>query len=228
MKSLGFAARSWELLDGPHGDLTSPKVLRQVLADIRSGRAVAGMLAPPCSSFSCARDRTAVIRTRLEPWGVSGEVSPKDAERLEVGNSTARSAIVIAKAFHKKGLPWIIENPHSSKIWWLPPMLELASLSGVEAVVTDFCMFARPWRKRTLLLCGNIKEEDRARLCRRCSGTRGFCSRTGQRHLQLTGSAPCGTPWTRIAQPYPPALCKQLAFVLTEGYRERFMNKCSA
>ena len=135
-----------------------------MLADIRAGRAVAGMLAPPCSSFSCARDRTAVIRTREEPWGVSGEVSVKDIERLRIGNSTARSAITIAKAFHKAGRPWVLENPHSSKIWWLPPMVRLAALDKVETVVTDFCMFGRPWRKRTLLLCGNLKEEDLARL----------------------------------------------------------------
>ena len=104
-------------------------------------------------------------------------------------------------------------------------MKKLAALDNVTAIVTDFCMFGRPWRKRTTLLCGNLKDEDLLRLSRHCSGTRGFCARTGARHLQLTGCAPCGTPWTRIAQSYPPEFCKHLAFVLTEKLRERFMIK---
>ena len=43
------------------------------------------MLAVPCSSFSAARDRTAVIRTKLCPWGLPKEtLQPEDRENLQL------------------------------------------------------------------------------------------------------------------------------------------------
>lgn len=68
----GFNAREWELLKGPDGDLTTPAVLQSVKYDIAKHRILAAMLAPPCSSFSVARDRTRVIRNKEYPWGLPG------------------------------------------------------------------------------------------------------------------------------------------------------------
>ena len=83
-----------------------------------------------------------------------------------------------------------------------------------RAVFTDFCQYGCRWRKRTKLLCGNLDAQDVARLEKLCTG-RGLCSRTHLPHLQLTGSNHQGIPWTRIAQPYPTGLCRDLAFTLT-------------
>ena len=223
---LGFPARRWEINDGPCGDLTKRRNMSVIKSDNKTGKLKGGMLAPPCSSFSIARDRTGVIRTRDRPYGVDN-VSEADAQRLKIGNDTAAAAITIAMLLHKAGLPWVLENPKSSKMWWLPRMIRLSKMANVTAVTTDFCMFGKPWRKRTQLLTGNLCEEERARLCRLCHGSRGFCQRTGQKHLQLTGSSPSGQPWTAIAQPYPAALCEQLAFVLTERAREQHLAKLS-
>ena len=51
-------------------------------------------------------------------------------------------------------------------------------------------------------------------LSRRCHASRGICSRTQQQHIILSGSAPGGIPLTRVAQPYPSALCSALATTL--------------
>lgn len=44
---------------------------------------------------------------------------------------------------------------------------------------------------------------------------RGLCSRTRKPHFKLTGSNHLGIPWTRVAQPYPSGLCRDLASSLT-------------
>ncbi|CAK8986803.1 Uncharacterized protein SCF082_LOCUS707, partial [Durusdinium trenchii] len=58
VRRAGFTCREWEILTGPDADLTRPAVLQSVKFDIDKGRIIAAMLAPPCSSFSVARDRT--------------------------------------------------------------------------------------------------------------------------------------------------------------------------
>ena len=35
--------------------------------------------------------------------------------------------------------------------------------------------------------------------------------RTGGKHIELAGKAPCGKFWTQIAEPYPKKLGKELA-----------------
>eukprot|EP00972_Heterocapsa_arctica_P051227 7533292-Heterocapsa_arctica.AAC.1 len=63
------------------------------------------MLATPCTTFSIARDRTAVIRDARHPWGVEN-ASDKDAQKLLVGNACARASIRIIKAAILMGIPW--------------------------------------------------------------------------------------------------------------------------
>ena len=61
---------------------------------------------------------------------------------------------------------------------------------------------------------GNLDSQDLHRLQRLCTG-RGLCSRTRKPHFKLTGSNHQGIPWTRVAQPYPSGLCRDLASSLT-------------
>eukprot|EP00959_Pyramimonas_sp_CCMP1952_P035651 746543-Pyramimonas_sp.AAC.1 len=58
-------------MHGEHGDLTSARVLKALLSDVRRGRCLGAMIAPPCSSFSIARIRAAPIRSASRPWGFS-------------------------------------------------------------------------------------------------------------------------------------------------------------
>ena len=212
-RALGFNAREWELLHGENNDLTRPCVVYKIKQDVKHSKIIAAMLAPPCSSFSPARDRTCVVRTKQHPYGVP-QLTPGDAEKVRLGNSCFKSAYEIICCLNKYGIPWILENPHSSKCWYLPEMQKLMSLPTVHVRVTDFCCYGTRWRKRTRLLIGNIDPQDSLGLQKTCSGTRGFCGRSNRKHFQLTGSGPGGVPWTRIAQPYPRQLCHVLAHTL--------------
>lgn len=213
MRAAGFTCRERELLKGPDNDLTNPCVVSKLFSDIHKGRVLGAMLAPPCSSFSPARDRTSVIRNKQYPWGKPG-LTEREREVVLVGNRCFRSALKIVKVLDKSGLPWILENPHSSKCWYLPPLKRLAGSSHVHTRVLDFCQYGTRWSKRTRMLLGNIDQFDSLRLSTRLCSGHGFCSRTGHRHFQLTGSNRQGIPWTRIAQPYPARLCHDLAYVL--------------
>ena len=212
-RKLGFSTREWELERGPAFDLTNKAVLFKIKEDVRKGRVIAAMLAPPCTTFSVARDRTCVIRTADEPWGVS-DLKPGDAEKVRAGNQCMRSALSIIHWLEKHRIPYLFEHPYTSKAWYLPRLRWLRRLHHVQAVTTDFCQYGVSWRKRTLLLCSRIDEQDLVRCQRLCTGPPGFCA-TGLRHVQLTGSNKQGAPFTRTAQPYPAKLCHHLAFALT-------------
>ena len=214
-RCLGYVAREWELSNGPSFDLTNSRVQRRIRQDIQQGLVLAAMLAPPCSSFSIARDRTAVIRNKLYPWGLpKAFLSEADCVRVQTGNKCFKAALSIIRLLDQHSVPWILENPHTSKCWNLPPLKKLANSSHVQTVIVDFCYYKTPWRKRTQLLCGNLDSEDVARLRHVCAG-RGLCGFSNKPHFQLTGSNHQGIPWTKVAQPYPAGLCCDLAFALT-------------
>jgi hypothetical protein len=214
VRAAGFNAKEWELLHGEHGDLTRPMVRHRIKQDVRNGLVLAAMLAPPCSSFSPARDRTSVIRTKECPWGIPSHLlNAKDQIKVQIGNDCVQAAIELAVYFHKHKLPWILENPHASKMWFLAPLIDLMNDPDVQIVVSDFCQFGTKWRKRTRFLCGNIDYNDLHRVRHMCLGKE-VCNVTGKPHFHLTGSQH-GIPWTRIAQPYPPRLCHGLVHALT-------------
>ena len=194
-------------------------MLRRIAADARGGKLLAAMLATPCTSFSIARNRTHVIRTPAEPWGANlGTASPKDIACLHSGNATLIATIKLIKLFNRHKIPWIMENPATSRIWHIPELLEAFKRANAHWITTDFCGFGTRWRKRTTLVCGNLEPCDTGGLGRTCCGRHGFCSYTKKKHFQLTGSSPGGVPWTRVAQPYPRKLAAQLAKALTERH----------
>ena len=103
--------------------------------------------------------------------------------------------------------------------WWLPEVQLLCQAPHTNLLTLDFCQYGAAWRKRTHFLTGFLDLQDTARLTKVCSG-RPICSRTGKPHIQLTGSYK-GKRWTQIAQPYPAALNKALAYWLTCPLRFR-------
>ena len=135
---------------------------------------------------------------------------------MEIRNKCFRAVRDLLKEFDAHRLPWILENPHSSKCWHLRFLKRLARQKHVQTVVVDFCQFGTSGRKRTRLLCGNIDNEDLHRLRNKiCSSNTGICSATGKPHWHLSGPNPQGIPWTLIAQPYPHKLCSAFAYALT-------------
>ena len=212
---LGYAAKEWELERGAQFDLTQPRVLRRLQRDISTGLVLAAMLSPPSASFSVAKDRTGFSRTVDFPWGLPPEfLSPADFEKVQHGNRIFQAALKIINWLHTRRIPWVLENPATSKCWLLPELKKLEASSRCVAFFTDFCQFGAAWRRSTKFLSGNLDAQDVERVCRLCSG-QGCCSRTQRAHFQLTGSNHQGIPWVQLAQQFPRSLCKHLAFALT-------------
>ena len=143
--------------------------------------------------------------------GVPG-LSAFNQTKDDVGNATAAAGLDIAEAADRAGHIWIIENPHSSRLWLHPRMKRLMDRPSTMQVVTDYCQWGQPWRKRTRLLIGNACAEDLIKLERRCTG-RGICSRTGRPHAHLEGSTN-GVRRTLIAMTYPERFAHAIASIL--------------
>ena len=216
----GFGARFYDILIDPlEGDMTREKNIRYLVSCANTGKLIGIMLAPVCSSWSQARHRTNVIRSYESPWGLPFALRKKpfsenDQKALDIGNKTMSSAFRLAKAVHRCGVPWILENPFTSICWQTEEAKALANMANVSWVVVDFCHFGTDWRKRTGLLIGNCDSVDieSLRKCR-CQGV-GVCSYTGKKHIQLTGSDPTGIPWTKRAEPYPTRLASRMGHML--------------
>ena len=104
-RQLGLRTREWELDAGEVFDLVRLPVRQKLKQDIRQGRVVSVMLAPPCMSFSAARDRTSVIRDKDLPWGRL-DASDKDVQKMILGNQCMVAALDIIKECMKAGVPW--------------------------------------------------------------------------------------------------------------------------
>ena len=136
-------------------------------------------------------------------------------------------AIEIARMCLQLGIGFALENPITSLLWALPPMVELMKEAGVYVISLDYCVFGEAWRKTTQLI--TTAPELRA-IGRRCAGTFQRCSRTHQPHQVLRGFAPTGEAWTKLACPYPLQFCDEYATLLIsraplvdtgEGIRKR-------
>ena len=68
---------------------------------------------------------------------------------------------------------------------------------------------------------GNIDEQDLQKLVRQCRPhRRGFCLRTGKKHVILRGGCPgTGKPMTHFAAAYPPPLNTMLGRILVDQVR---------
>ena len=71
LRQHGYRCCEFDVIHGPRCDLTSPAVQARILQAIRTGTVLGIMIALPCFSFSGARDRTSVIRSRDLPWGLT-------------------------------------------------------------------------------------------------------------------------------------------------------------
>ena len=119
-------------------------------------------------------------------------------------------------------IPFSLEQPLTSKMWKVPELTSIAM--HCLFVELDQCMFGTPWKKPTRFLCYGIEDVGRLTGPGRCKGKQGCCSRTGQRHVLLTGSGPNGRPLTSHASHFPKLLCTALAHSLTENRRAQIYN----
>ena len=223
----GVVAKLFDIIYGPEFDLTDKTLISRLCHDVARECIIACMIAIACASWSVARNRTNVIRTRSSPWGLSESQDPskplseKDQQRIAEGNLQLRRLLPFLRTLVKHRVPFIIENPASSNIFWVPQLRALLRYNGVHLIEVDQCFFGRPWRKRTKLLVGFLDEQDVDSLSRcRCHGHK-TCEFTGRRHVQLTGSNTRGVSMTALAQEFPKKMSRKLCRCLPHNVMHR-------
>ena len=157
-------------------------------------------VAPPCATFSRARDRS--HRTRLRSSALPGGWYPNDP-RTQEGNAIARhTALSVDFLVNELGAAGTWEQPAGSYMF---PYLEQSNmLTSVpdRVVLLHQCKFGRPWKKPTTFSCfGGLRLRA---LDRRCTPS-SPCSRKFHVALGFGGAA------TAPAAAYPSALCAAYA-----------------
>ena len=106
-------------------------------------------LAPPCSSFSRARDRSMKTKLRSSDYpGGLPELCADSAAIVSQANRIAENAWSLACFCGKElGAVTLVENPASSYLW---PLVDSMGTEGADRA-TDFCisccMFGAPYQK---------------------------------------------------------------------------------
>ena len=158
----------------------------------------------PCTTYSRARKLDGKgpppLRSLEHLSGLPG-LKPWGQKRVDEGSLFMRLSCKIARAAHKVGCFFSIENPASSMIWSEPDMRALTAETQATAVVLDSCAFGTPWKKPTTFL---VNDSRFSALGRRCPG----CAQHDQLEGETTDEETGGRMWrTRKAQVYPRNLC---------------------
>ena len=124
-------------------------------------------LAPPCRTFSRARDRGSATRLRSpqEPGGLD----PLEDATAE-GNTIALRAFDLALWAHAKHKAIVtIENPEMSYIWDFVGERGFVVENQTD-VVFSHCMYGKPYRKHTKVRCFGWSPKEFAKKCSQVNG----------------------------------------------------------
>lgn len=177
---------------GRHHDLACPRVQAVVLSWLLSGRVAGIFMAPPCTPWSTAR--------------TAGRPPPV----ADKGFACARFARRVVMACAGKNVPFIIENPHSSRLWRWGPMRTALQRAGATECMTHLYAFVAAWVKPTCVAesCSSLSS-----LARRCPGH--------PEHVRLEGkvyfSDGASAFRTSFAAHYPPAFADAVPAVLVDS-----------
>eukprot|EP00959_Pyramimonas_sp_CCMP1952_P157668 3296894-Pyramimonas_sp.AAC.1 len=81
------------------------------------------------------------------------------------------------------------------------------------------CQYGAPWRKATSVAAWHSLPL--LSLGLRCSGKSGICSHTQKPHVILSGHAPQGLHFTRLAAEYPKALAQKFSRVMQRSFEDK-------
>ncbi len=167
----------------------------------------------PCTTWSRARKLDGGPPPLRDDTALEGlpNLSIHDAAKILEGNQLRDVSVEVAFLCIMLQVPWVIENPFSSRIWMCDGFLELRS-AGAALIRTDFCAFGTPWRKSTGFLVWQFPQLHS--ICGICNCHQGRCSFSGRKHIILSGKDSLGQWMTRRAQPYPIRMCEAIALKL--------------
>ena len=213
--ALGYQVLLRDICLGPQYDLTKRKNVCCLMRII--GQAAVVHMGPPCSSFSIAR-RGSAPRSRQYPMG-RPDLPPADVERVRIGNLCLLVAVRVVVACCLRGIPVTLENPTSSRMFICPCLVRVVKRFHAVMVHTVFCAYGTPWRKQTTFAVWNCPAL--SRLETKCNSKQGICEHSHKPHQILEGSNGHGSNWTKVAEPYPPRLCRKLARLVRSHHMRR-------
>ena len=219
---------SFEIRAGPQFDLLNPRVEKIITGWITSGCVAGVWLGTPCSSFSRARhgpegSAWGPIRSVARVWGLPN-LSHRDQAKIRLGNACAKFSCRVIALCNSLHVPVMLENPRTSMLWKIPPLLRLLRAPSCVMNTTDFCQHGTRWRKRTGVAAWNVGQIPS--LNRRCTGRKGLCSRTGRHHIILKGTDKAsGLLWTVLAEPYPPHFAAAAANALITASDQQHLTR---
>ena len=209
LKTMGLEAHAIDIRHGEGHNVLDPDVKAHIFKLVRRGMVKFVWIGMPCTTFSLARKYDDLgpppLRSNSQPRGLEG-LSRSQQRVLDNGNALFDFSISLVQCLNRCRVPWALENPATLRCWLMPEMVKIAAASN--SITLAFCQYGEPWRKRTAILHHGIALEQ---LERQCTGVHGYCSRTNKRHLLLRGVNANHQFWTRVAQPYPLLLCRELA-----------------
>lgn len=190
-------------------------VEHRIVHMIQSGRVNFVWLGMPCTSFSRARKWDGLGPGPLRDYDNLNGFSwlcAKDKYKVWQGNELLRFSLRIVKLCDQLHIPYALENPYSSYLWHMPSMVRFIRQAVPWVITLDYCQYGEPWQKPTTIM-GN--HWDVHQLALRCQGHEGNCSATKRPHLRLAGVNKDGMFRTLAVQPYPRALTRRVADLVT-------------
>ena len=207
----GFTAIAYDIDYGAGCDLLDARIRLDLTRFIKQHRSRIALiwLGTPCTRRHDGGPPP--LRDDCENlWGFA-DLHPHDRTKVSLGNELLfTSKFYIDLACHLS-IPWVMENPYTSRIWLTPQALALKTF-GARLHETHFCCFGTPWRKATGLLEWGFPSLQACALT--CQPLGGRCQHSGKRHVALSGRDEEGRWRTHVAQPYPRLLCAQIAHQL--------------
>ena len=125
-------------------------------------------------------------------------LSSNDYNKVKEANDMVDRSFKIAVNCILNRVPFAIENPFHSLIWEDGNMSGLSKLPGVQSTRYDFCQFGECYHKKTKILYYNWNLKAEARVCK---GRHGTCSRTGEKHVPLSGAVECPDDMLHLVEP---------------------------
>ena len=213
----GFSCKTFDITDDPSQDILDDKAFASLCQLVRSGRLKFVWIGIPCCTWSRARRPgwgPPPLRSDFYLLGYP-DLRGKNRAKVRAHNQIMYRTAELVRLCKLHGVRYAVENPDSSRIWLTKPMQRI--IDDSIAVTFDFCQYGERWRKRTMVITDVRELADLERLCS-CSGRCPECSRTGTRHLQLSGIDPKGGMFkTLLACPYPKQLVRRVSDLLVQA-----------
>lgn len=126
-----------DIANGAHCDLRRRSTQQFILQSIKRGIVGFIHLGPPCTIWSQARH------------GVKESAATRAKE--ETGLELALFSCAVIRLCQQLGIPFVLENPQSSKLFTFEPLVTALHTGFCTHVDFDMCQYGEPQRKRTCL-----------------------------------------------------------------------------